>query len=121
MYQKSACVIVVDEGRVLSIIHARFGPSLPGGKVEPGELFSDAAYRECVEETGYRTERLTPLFDHYDGTYWCRIFSARLAHDVPLSAAEYSSVRWSKPADLLTSASHFREAYIEAFALLGLV
>ena len=50
-----AGVVLRDrEGRVLLIKRADEGSwCLPGGGVEPGESWSDAALRECLEETGW--------------------------------------------------------------------
>lgn len=54
-----------DERRVLLIHRADDGTwGLPGGGVEPGESWSQAAVRECLEETGWRV-RITGLFGVY--------------------------------------------------------
>jgi len=58
MSQPEVCVgaIVVDEGDLL-LIRRGHGPaagewSVPGGRVEPGELLAEAVVREVLEETG---------------------------------------------------------------------
>lgn len=48
--------IVIDDGRLL-LIRRGHGPaagewSVPGGRVEPGELLEEAVVRELAEETG---------------------------------------------------------------------
>lgn len=47
-------VVFDDSGRFMMVYHPRRkGWEMPGGKVEPGETSSDAAVRECLEESGY--------------------------------------------------------------------
>lgn len=65
----SARLLVVDKaGRVL-LFHFVFKTGLlankgfwatPGGAVEPGETFEQAAIRELEEETGFRTKDIGP-------------------------------------------------------------
>lgn len=62
----SAGVVVMDdEGRIL-LIHRADDQTwgLPGGGVEPGESWSQAAVRECREETGWLV-RIVGLFGIY--------------------------------------------------------
>jgi ADP-ribose pyrophosphatase len=44
---------------------ARETLEIPAGKVDPGEDAATCAVRELIEETGYRPERLHPLFSYY--------------------------------------------------------
>lgn len=59
-------IIALDEkGRLLLVRRADDGSwGLPGGGVEPGELWSDAARRECTEETGWLVS-IVGLFGAY--------------------------------------------------------
>jgi 8-oxo-dGTP diphosphatase len=61
------CGVVATDalGRVLLVRRADDGSwGLPGGGVEPGESWSDAAHRECLEETGWQVH-VTGIFGVY--------------------------------------------------------
>ena len=65
---RAADVVAIAEGRVLLIrrLHPPFAGSwaLPGGHVDDGEEFADAARRELEEETGITVDDITEI-----GTY----------------------------------------------------
>lgn len=64
---RSVCgVLALDaDGRVLLVQRADDGSwCLPGGGVEPGESWAEAARRECLEETGWLVE-VTGVFGVY--------------------------------------------------------
>ncbi len=59
----AAAVVVVYVGdRVVAVTRPEGGFALPGGGVEPGESFAEAAARELHEETGLRVQSLESLF-----------------------------------------------------------
>ncbi|MEV4414089.1 NUDIX domain-containing protein [Catellatospora sp. NPDC049609] len=83
---RAACgVVVYDEaGRVLLMRrHGEGTWGLPGGGVEPGETWAQAAIRECREETGWEV-RLDGLLGIYSdpATQVHRYPSGRTVHFV---------------------------------------
>lgn len=71
-YQHRAGVVVVHDGRVLMVRQYRLlieslSLEIPGGLVDKGESPSEAAVRECLEETGVRCQDLQPLITYHPG------------------------------------------------------
>ena len=56
------CIVFVENYR--AALDARL-LELPAGKLEPGEDPAEAAGRELIEETGYRSGRIQPLVQFY--------------------------------------------------------
>lgn len=88
--KKAACVLVWSEDRTKILAVSRkndktaFG--IPGGKVDSGETFLEAAIRETLEETGYTvqispTSMLNPFESHIDG-YLTQTFVATIQEGV---------------------------------------
>ena len=68
----SAGVVVVRDNHVLLTAQYRYLVDkvvweVPGGCVDPGESFVDAARRECLEETGVLCQDLKPLITFRNG------------------------------------------------------
>ena len=100
---RAACVLVVREGRILSVSrkHDAAVPGLPGGKVEEGETDAHAAARECFEETGLVVGGLRHLYSGEDGHgYWCTTFLAHQFSGQPRDMGQ-GHVEWIKPDELL--------------------
>lgn len=104
-----AAVVMRDaDGRVLTA--RKNGSELfmfPGGKLDPGESFAEAAVREAREELGVELHpaSLTPLgrFDaaaaNEDGfTVVAEVFEHPLV-GAPAAAAEIAELAWVDPAD----------------------
>ena len=92
---RTVCGVVAldDAGRVLLVRRADDGTwGLPGGGVEPGEDWSGAARRECLEETGWQVAVTGVLGVYSDpATQVHRYADGRLVHlfgVVLLAAAE---------------------------------
>ncbi|MFG3599053.1 (deoxy)nucleoside triphosphate pyrophosphohydrolase [Micromonospora chersina] len=101
---------IIMDGRVLAC--ARSAPpevagrwEFPGGKVEPGEIETDALVRECAEELGVRVEigdRLGRDVRMAHGRSVLRVYLAQLLHGDEPKALEHSELRWLSAAELDT-------------------
>jgi len=113
---RAVCGVVAldSHGRLLLVRRADDASwGLPGGGVEPGESWSEAAVRECREETGWLI-RVTGLFGAYsdprsqvhvypDGRrfhFFGVVFTAAVTQEVGSPDDEVMAVGFFKPEDL---------------------
>ena len=119
----TVAVFLVQEGRVLVVLHRKLGKWLPiGGHIELDEDPEQAANREAREESGYYIElvgerppttepgtraliaprfldihRISPTHEHIGLIYFARPTGGSLA----LAAEEHLDIRWCSPDELL--------------------
>ncbi len=108
----AAGVVVRDQARVLLI--RRRGEDtwgLPGGGVEPGETWSGAAIRECLEETGWHV-RIDELLGIYSdpATQTHRYPSGSLRHFVGVVFLATPLEEVTEPGDEAAEVDWFRPA-----------
>ena len=58
---KIVVVIPIKGSKFLMVRNPKRGWEFPGGKIEPGESFVEAAKRECKEEAGVIVENIVEL------------------------------------------------------------
>jgi 8-oxo-dGTP diphosphatase len=76
MDRPRVCAAVLSDDKILMVCHqtqSRTYWTFPGGAVETGETFEQAAVREVKEETGLDVKIVRFLFeeDYDDGTSYC--------------------------------------------------
>jgi 8-oxo-dGTP pyrophosphatase MutT (NUDIX family) len=100
---RAACCLIVAPDNTILAVSRKNNPSdfgLPGGKVDPGESFKQAAARELQEETGLYATSLNMVFKAKDKSgYVTATFATEVSGEVDTD--ETGVVRWVKPADLL--------------------
>ena len=91
--QFTATVYVVENQRVLLILHRKYKKWLPpGGHLEPCEIPSEAARREAREETGLEVELLS------QENLWVQCWNARSIERPYLCLLEEIPARHDQPA-----------------------
>ena len=105
----AGAVIFDGGGRVLLVRegYGRFRWSLPGGRIEPGELPHEAAVREALEETGVDVSpiEIIGLYRMYgEEAFDVYAFRCEPSGREPAAAEgdEISEVAWADPHDLPT-------------------
>jgi 8-oxo-dGTP pyrophosphatase MutT (NUDIX family) len=130
--REAARVLIYDAERRLLLFEARDGAArwwvAPGGGLEPGESFEDAARREAEEETGFSielgpwvwTRRHRFMFEGRQHDQYERFFVAR-SYEPRGKAAKLDSYivgsRWWSLAEIATSSEDFAPRRLAA--LLG--
>jgi 8-oxo-dGTP diphosphatase len=71
-----ATVICEQDRHILLVRKPKSRWTLPGGKVEPGETFADAALRELQEETGLGADSLLYLMEMETGSTRHHVYEA---------------------------------------------
>ena len=102
-----ACVAILRAGHVLMVLHEHDGRSfwsLPGGGVEPGETYEQAARRETLEECGLAVKIVRLLFerDYIAGreyTFLAEIIGDEIPYpgidpELPVETQWIQEVRW---------------------------
>ena len=103
--ERAAVVLTGPNGILLTRqyrqIIDRLSWEIPGGRVEAGENFEEAARRECAEETGFFCGQLLPLIKYHPGldTYHnpTQVFHTEAFTQIPghvLQPEEVTSVEW---------------------------
>ncbi len=82
----AAAMLAFDEkGKVLLVKQHRFPHGyileIPAGTLEKGEKPIDCAYREIIEETGYKAKKMTKLVSYFPSVGYKKEFDLKLDND----------------------------------------
>jgi mutator protein MutT len=125
---RAATVLIFNERKEVLAVSRKTDPNdlgLPGGKVEPGESFEEAALREAWEEVGVKILKMRDVFNHPGRVHEVHTFLVEehtfLVEDWAgmVVSAEGAWVGWVPPSRLLEGS--FSEYNRALFAHLGLL
>jgi 8-oxo-dGTP pyrophosphatase MutT (NUDIX family) len=123
-----ACVIILRAGRLLAISHNhdRSNWNLPGGGLEAGESFGQAALRELQEETQVDASRATLIPVRHRRTVRGESVAFMALGDVRFPRVMRSipfegHVEWKRPIELLAPRCTHADTNLVTFGRLGLV
>ena len=117
---KAAAVILIIDGRILSVTTTKRGISLPCGKLEPGESPREAAIREVKEETGFTVDikKLPPYeaFDVGGDTYVYTFLANPITATGTLLSSEEGDANFSPIHEVLTGRFwHYNQGALKHF------
>lgn len=126
--RNGASVVVIRAGRVLAITSGDNlrDLNLPGGGVEPGEHFADAARRELAEETQVDASGAELIPIHHrrgpEAESVAYVALGRLLFPPRMFSRPFEGhVTWARPGELLTPACRHAGVNLITFGRLGLV
>ena len=95
MKKASCCFIQRNDGKILGVSRKNNSNDwgLPGGKVDLGETFIQAAARELIEETGLEAIDLQHVFTYTVDNYEVATFITKVK-DVKINSSEAGRIEW---------------------------
>ena len=115
---QAVCIVIIQNNKVLSVArrdnHSDFG--LPGGKLEDGESFEQAACRELFEETKLTVlpNDLSFIFEDTCGEYLVKTFLAK-EWSGNLEQGDTGPVQWVRTTNLINgSFGKYNKALFES-------